>query len=233
MIRTEHIWLYVHLHLKRKSKKQRKGYWPPPSTSFLCLIFFSLTCSYAHHSSWPRQQEFLKITPQQLYREKMNLYWAAQAMSHNSPMRVSIGISSQVSIKASGRTPITDSKFRNSECRASRDLDCESILHNSVDRKTNNIQQLAALVWQGVLSLPLSLFTPHPVRRYKKPNKISSTLTGYLATRKFCPSSSSPSSSHLTTNCYPATEAYRYSHPLHLTTTQRDPFYICLCHYRG
>lgn len=116
-----HMFVYVHLHLKRKSKKQRKGYRPPPSTSFLCFIFFSLTCSYAHHSSWPRQQEFLKITPQQLYREKMNLYWAAQAMSHNSLMRVSIGISSQVSIKASGRNPITDSKFRNSECRASRD----------------------------------------------------------------------------------------------------------------
>lgn len=149
----------------KKAKRQRKGYWPPPSTSFLCWILFSLTFSYAHHSSWPRQQEFLKITPQQLYREKMSLYWAVQAMSHSSPMRVSIGISSQVRMKASSRNPVTDSKFRNSECRPSRDLDCESILNNSEEQKTNNIQQLAALVWQGVLSLPLSLFTPHPVRR--------------------------------------------------------------------
>lgn len=112
----------------KKSKKRRKGYWPPPSTSFLCLILFSPTFSYAHHSSWPRQQEFLKITPQQLYREKMSLYWAVQAMSHKSPTRAFIGISSQVSAKAPLiETPITDSKLRNSECRASRDLDCESI----------------------------------------------------------------------------------------------------------
>lgn len=151
-------------HLK-KSKKTTQGLLATALNLFSLLNPFSLTFSYAHHSSWPRQQEFLKITPQQLYREKMSLYWAVQAMSHSSPMRVSIGISSQVRMKASSRNPITDSKFRNSECRPSRDLDCESILNNSEDQKTNNIQQLAALVWQGVLSLPLSLFTPHPVRR--------------------------------------------------------------------
>lgn len=152
---------------KKKSKENARdiGHRPQPVSlsNSVSLHFFFFP--YTHHSSWPRQQEFLKITPQQLYRGKMSLYWAVQAMSHNSPMRTFIGISSQVSGKASGQNLIINSRLRNSKCRASRDLDCKTIRNNSEDQETNKIQQLAALVWQGVLSVPLSLFTPHPVRR--------------------------------------------------------------------